>query len=84
MSPPPRSPFSSKDTGGCEDKQPISQPQVDIEEEFPDLFVYKGRGLTVQLLHYAVYAGADSCSGRMVKLVLQAGADRSWTPYKTL
>ena len=67
-----------------EDKQPITQPQLDIEEEFPDLFVYKGRGLTVQLLHYAVYAGAGSCSGRMVKLVLQAGADRSWTPYKTL
>ena len=43
---------------------------MDIEEEFPDLFVCKGRGLTVQLLHYAVYAGAGSCSGRMVKLVL--------------
>ena len=57
---------------------------MDIEEELPDLFVYKGRGLTVQLPHYAVYAGADSGSGRMVKLVPKAGADRSWTPYTTV
>ena len=82
VSPPPRGPFSRKDTGGCQDEQPITQPQVDIKEEFPDLFVYKGRGLTVQLPHYVVYAGADSGSGRMVKLVPKAGADRNWTPYK--